>query len=111
MGNMVMIPGSHNARIPLPEGTDALSVHLFFQAEDGIRDVTVTGVQTCALPISGRSYAGRAIRLSPRHALADRRRGVRRLCPGFCDSFLFHPPRREIARPDGARRRDRKSVV
>src|SRR2546430_11920347 len=24
----------------------------FFQAEDGIRDLTVTGVQTCALPIS-----------------------------------------------------------
>src|SRR5207245_5697778 len=24
----------------------------FFQAEDGIRDATVTGVQTCALPIS-----------------------------------------------------------
>src|SRR2546430_9499945 len=27
----------------------------FFQAEDGIRDLTVTGVQTCALPIC---YAG-----------------------------------------------------
>src|SRR3712207_9074173 len=26
---------------------------LFFQAEDGIRDIGVTGVQTCALPISG----------------------------------------------------------
>src|SRR2546430_11689836 len=26
-------------------------VILFFQAEDGIRDLTVTGVQTCALPI------------------------------------------------------------
>src|SRR5689334_25313007 len=25
--------------------------HFFFQAEDGIRDGTVTGVQTCALPI------------------------------------------------------------
>src|SRR5690349_24172505 len=25
----------------------------FFQAEDGIRDLYVTGVQTCALPISG----------------------------------------------------------
>ena len=24
----------------------------FFQAEDGIRDIGVTGVQTCALPIS-----------------------------------------------------------
>src|SRR2546429_5465415 len=30
----------------------ALCVGFFFQAEDGIRDVAVTGVQTCALPIS-----------------------------------------------------------
>src|SRR5207248_8457372 len=28
------------------------TLHFFFQAEDGIRDRTVTGVQTCALPIS-----------------------------------------------------------
>src|SRR5437867_6600108 len=27
-------------------------IFFFFQAEDGIRDRTVTGVQTCALPIS-----------------------------------------------------------
>src|SRR5688572_32475949 len=27
------------------------NVFFFFQAEDGIRDLTVTGVQTCALPI------------------------------------------------------------
>src|SRR5207249_9680354 len=30
----------------------------FFQAEDGIRDRNVTGVQTCALPISAVSIAG-----------------------------------------------------
>src|SRR2546429_2165950 len=30
----------------------------FFQAEDGIRDVAVTGVQTCALPISIDSATG-----------------------------------------------------
>src|SRR3989441_10770509 len=30
----------------------------FFQAEDGIRDKLVTGVQTCALPISSRAPAG-----------------------------------------------------
>ena len=29
---------------------------MFFQAEDGIRDVAVTGVQTCALPISGAKF-------------------------------------------------------
>src|SRR2546430_6199513 len=28
-----------------------LCICFFFQAEDGIRDLTVTGVQTCALPI------------------------------------------------------------
>src|SRR5256886_5299527 len=43
------------------------SVHVFFdfffQAEDGIRDLTVTGVQTCALPISSshRCSWGRAV--------------------------------------------------
>src|SRR5258707_12993364 len=41
-----------------------LFVFFFFQAEDGIRDIGVTGVQTCALPISYRDagsftiYAG-----------------------------------------------------
>src|SRR2546429_4526355 len=30
---------------------DDLTEIVFFQAEDGIRDVAVTGVQTCALPI------------------------------------------------------------
>src|SRR3712207_8573452 len=29
-----------------------LYLFFFFQAEDGIRDIGVTGVQTCALPIS-----------------------------------------------------------
>src|SRR2546430_2067443 len=34
------------------DGTDQTSLgFFFFQAEDGIRDLTVTGVQTCALPI------------------------------------------------------------
>src|SRR2546422_7619855 len=36
----------------------------FFQAEDGIRDVAVTGVQTCALPIyppAGEPEARRAL--------------------------------------------------
>src|SRR2546430_12607605 len=30
----------------------------FFQAEDGIRDLTVTGVQTCALPIYSQPPTG-----------------------------------------------------
>src|SRR5688572_31341824 len=40
----------------------------FFQAEDGIRDLTVTGVQTCALPIYARDQRGRdAHRVSGLH--------------------------------------------
>src|SRR5687768_13243613 len=35
------------------QGTLVFIVFFFFQAEDGIRDVAVTGVQTCALPIYG----------------------------------------------------------
>src|SRR5256885_7275762 len=34
------------------------SFFFFFQAEDGIRDYKVTGVQTCALPISGGFVSG-----------------------------------------------------
>src|SRR5207253_4682656 len=41
-----------------------LLIFFFFQAEDGIRDGHVTGVQTCALPISV-------------HALVDNGRGRR----------------------------------
>src|SRR5256884_4240546 len=33
----------------------------FFQAEDGIRDVAVTGVQTCALPIFAEPRRGREV--------------------------------------------------
>src|SRR2546430_5776125 len=47
----------------------------FFQAEDGIRDLTVTGVQTCALPISHRERRRRAVRGEGRGA---RPRGGRR---------------------------------
>src|SRR5688572_31560573 len=51
----------------------------FFQAEDGIRDLTVTGVQTCALPIF-RADLERAV---PR---ADRSRGGR---PPFDHVLIF----------------------
>src|SRR5688500_19961584 len=44
----------------------------FFQAEDGIRDYKVTGVQTCALPIS---QAPRFI-LAPRVAKFRRNRNI-----------------------------------
>src|SRR5256885_12485441 len=47
----------------------------FFQAEDGIRDYKVTGVQTCALPISRRRgpYTGRGAE----HGWAVRRKDPR----------------------------------
>src|SRR2546430_8973900 len=81
----------------------------FFQAEDGIRDLTVTGVQTCALPICPPRARARAARggrrrraTAPRESrtgVADRRaRGQRPLGGG----------------PRAGRRsspRDRKSVV
>src|SRR2546429_10004069 len=39
-------------RSPSTRSVGRATVLFFFQAEDGIRDVAVTGVQTCALPIS-----------------------------------------------------------
>src|SRR6266496_6264369 len=61
---------------PHPHAAEASSLHavtaavaafFFFQAEDGIRDLYVTGVQTCALPIS-LHRAARAREVPPRHA-------------------------------------------
>src|SRR5690349_24700152 len=43
----------------------ARCIFFFFQAEDGIRDLYVTGVQTCALPISHDVQGLRAIIDSP----------------------------------------------
>src|SRR5262249_57323273 len=43
-------------------------VFFFFQAEDGIRDWSVTGVQTCALPICSISRASLLLAPSRRHA-------------------------------------------
>src|SRR5207237_1785239 len=52
----------------------------FFQAEDGIRDSSVTGVQTCALPICARHHAAASLaalrlqaRALPRLFQRDRR--------------------------------------
>src|SRR2546430_3713629 len=42
--------------------TSVVSMYFFFfQAEDGIRDLTVTGVQTCALPILSDWYSTCAV--------------------------------------------------
>src|SRR5256886_12865088 len=47
-------------------------VFFFFQAEDGIRDLTVTGVQTCALPISSNGLRGRILGLGLVHRSSPR---------------------------------------
>src|SRR5205807_5485931 len=53
---------------------ERLSILFFFQAEDGIEDYKVTGVQTCALPIYDRQPRGASRQLlqpALRHAPAD----------------------------------------
>src|SRR5438046_6487306 len=42
----------------------------FFQAEDGIRDWSVTGVQTCALPIAGQSVEAVYVSVAERDLFA-----------------------------------------
>src|SRR6266436_573161 len=61
----------------------------FFQAEDGIRDVAMTGVQTCALPIY-RRLAGREIADGPvadpgRSQTREGRLSAAELTPGLSD--------------------------
>src|SRR2546427_8187229 len=53
----------------------------FFQAEDGIRDLTVTGVQTCALPIYVLAADARA---------QLERRGVKVVAPEAVTAAIGH---------------------
>src|SRR5688572_32548323 len=74
----------------------------FFQAEDGIRDLTVTGVQTCALPICAA------------RAASDRwpSRAEDRARPWARRRARSPDPRPRLSRWRRAcARRDRKSVV
>src|SRR2546426_2125280 len=52
-------------------------VFFFFQAEDGIRDYKVTGVQTCALPIWATGSVASRSEARPRHSRSPSRRGPR----------------------------------
>src|SRR5256885_11314037 len=54
--------------------------YFFFQAEDGIRDYKVTGVQTCALPIST-SGGELDVFKRPEVYLAEYRRMAERIAP------------------------------
>src|SRR5256885_16639458 len=47
-----------------------MSCFFFFQAEDGIRDYKVTGVQTCALPISCPRTSASALRAAHKRCCA-----------------------------------------
>src|SRR2546430_5714861 len=59
---------SHNVTNLVKRRRIVFSFFFFFQAEDGIRDLTVTGVQTCALPIL-RAVACRSPAREPERAL------------------------------------------
>src|SRR2546430_4252087 len=79
----------------------------FFQAEDGIRDLTVTGVQTCALPISMRFMTALLQEGSVgRQKLSVVRRGdgdVPATCPAWRRAPCRSPPRpAEISPGTGA---------
>src|SRR2546430_9415907 len=50
---------------------DSCGNGFFFQAEDGIRDLTVTGVQTCALPICAAGHGPRQERGLHRDRVLD----------------------------------------
>src|SRR5215203_3717371 len=47
----VFLVAVSNVRMPRSQRISLVFLVFFFQAEDGIRDIGVTGVQTCALPI------------------------------------------------------------
>src|SRR2546430_5781249 len=86
---VVLINKSNSDPSNVWKHSDAILVsHLlsffFFQAEDGIRDLTVTGVQTCALPISGCLPGAKSQKPRPRQ-----NRNRRRAC---------HDPFRRVAR-------------
>src|SRR5688572_32011836 len=79
-------------------------VIFFFQAEDGIRDLTVTGVQTCALPISGDRAGGLAGAQPRTQRTVAPPAGRRR----FADARRAGPPGARCRRPprlDATRRR------
>src|SRR3712207_9029693 len=79
-------------------------VVFFFQAEDGIRDIGVTGVQTCALPIwparrRARRRAGTAARRRPAPGRAAAcRQSSRAAAPAG-----WHPPPPAAARSEERR--------
>src|SRR5260370_21702742 len=68
----------------------------FFQAEDGIRDSSVTGVQTCALPISVRGYNSEGKVISTQTAGISTRRLVGSIHVGLRRLAQKRKERREV---------------
>src|SRR5258706_9137208 len=90
---------------PITSLSFVLFFFFFFQAEDGIRDWSVTGVQTCALPISTLMNGPMSLKLRWRLAFsrvskADGgiRPARRRMPPPPCRSSSFLPDRSEERR-------------
>src|SRR6266542_7036160 len=79
----------------------------FFQAEDGIRDATVTGVQTCALPISRRSAGAPRALPGTATALSWGSSAASWLCSGTTGSTPGCPPSWRTTPP---RHDDRRAV-
>src|SRR5699024_11313253 len=63
-------------------------VFFFFQAEDGIRDRNVTGVQTCALPISKLQWSTKSALPIPMTAKMKKQLRFTLSCCGMCASTL-----------------------
>src|SRR5690349_24479340 len=72
-----------------------MALHFFFQAEDGIRDLYVTGVQTCALPICGpRMNSRRATGAQPQNKHFVQTGNITRRQPPQIFCFLRSEERR-----------------
>src|SRR5258708_29361221 len=69
----VTVPSNRGFKFRFSIMTSVFLSFFFFQAEDGIRDDLVTGVQTCALPISA----------------SDPKRGLPGAGLRCCDKFLI----------------------
>src|SRR5437762_10765284 len=87
---------------------------VFFQAEDGIRGTSVTGVQTCALPILPPSAVGTPALRAFFNGLLGTKTGRRRLSPkrqclslAQCYAIAADDPQKLLAHTHI----DRKSVV